>query len=369
MADRFLWGVLCHAPLRALVLGQEVPVQPALLSGYAVHWDMAGHGPVIVAASDGRAEGVLATGLDDEALTRLAFWQAVAQAGQRQTVTVEVEGRLRRAEVCLSQEAAGAAWSFDAWLARDGAEVLAMARDILALRGSMAPETVARRRGPMAVRAGSRVRAGRSAPALRRLRAGPGDIEVAARRQPYASFFAVEEYDVAWRRFDSAMSATVTRAVFVSGDAVTVLPYDPVRDRVLVVEQFRAGPLARGDAQPWQIEGVAGRIDPGETPEEAARRESVEEAGLQIGALLPVASYYPSPGGLSEYIYSYVALTDLPDGAAGVFGVEAEAEDIRGHLMGFDALMALVNSGEIDNAPLILTALWLQRERGRLRQP
>jgi ADP-ribose pyrophosphatase len=80
-----------------------------------------------------------------------------------------------------------------------------------------------------------------------------------------------------------------------------------------------------------------------------------------------VAEYYPSPGAMTEYIYSYVAITDLPDGVAGVFGAEDEAEDIKGHLLSFDALMAAVAGGEVANAPLILTALWLQRERRRLR--
>ena len=95
--------------------------------------------------------------------------------------------------------------------------------------------------------------------------------------------------------------------------------------------------------------------------------EAVEEAGLTLGALLPVAGYYPTPGISAEFLYSYVAVTDLPDGAAGVFGVEGEAEDIRGHLIGFDDLMALVASGEVSNAPLIMTAFWLQARRAELR--
>jgi len=190
---------------------------------------------------------------------------------------------------------------------------------------------------------------------------------VATMRLPYAHFFGLEEYDVAWRRFDGAMSATVTRAAFVSGDAVTVLPYDPVRDRVLLVEQFRAGPLARGDAQAWQLEPIAGRVDPSETPEQAARREAEEEAGLHLTGLEEVARYYPSPGAVSEFLYSYVAVTDLPDGVAGVFGLAEEAEDIRGHLITLNHLLELVTTGEVQNAPLILTALWLQRERPRLR--
>jgi ADP-ribose pyrophosphatase len=240
-----------------------------------------------------------------------------------------------------------------------------LAADIMDLAGQAAPEAVAARLGPMAVRAASRARVV-SAPTTLRHRAGPGDVAVDAVASGYAGFFALEDYRLSWRRFDGAMSAPADRAAFISGDAVTVLPYDPVRDRVLVVEQFRTGPLARGDGQCWQIEAVAGRVDPGETPEAAARREAVEEAGLVLSDLIEVARYYPSPGAVSEYLYSFVALCDLPDGVAGVFGVEEEAEDIRSHVLGYARFVELVASGEIENAPLILTALWLQRERPRL---
>ncbi len=247
------------------------------------------------------------------------------------------------------------------------AVVLAALPEILALQGQQDPARLTTRLYPILVRAASRLRAAAPSPATLRHATGPDDMAVNALRLPYAAFFAVEEYDVSWRRFDGTASETVTRAAFVSGDAVTVLPYDPVRDRVLVVEQFRAGPMARGDGQSWQIEAIAGRVDPFETPETAARREAVEEAGLTLADLILVAQYYPSPGAVSEYLYSYLALTDLPDGSAGVFGVAGEAEDIRGHLISFDHLMTLVTSGEIANAPLILTALWLQRERHRFR--
>lgn len=248
------------------------------------------------------------------------------------------------------------------------AEVLGYAaQEIMDLCGKVAPQRLHARRGPILVRAASRARAlSSAAPGVLRHDPGPADLSVDDARQPYGAFFAVEEYDLRWRRFDGKMSGTATRAVFVSGDAVTVLPYDPWRNRVLVVEQFRAGPFARGDGQPWQIEAIAGRIDPGETPEQAARREAVEEAGLDLGALHLVAGYYPSPGALTEYITSYVAVTDLPDDAAGVFGLAEEHEDIRGHLVAFDLLLALIDSGEIANSPLILTAWWLAAHLDRL---
>ena len=212
-----------------------------------------------------------------------------------------------------------------------------------------------------------RGRAAQGAPSLRRRRAVPGDVQLQSRTEPYARFFAVEEQTLRYRRFDGALGGPVLRAGFVSGDAVTVMPYDPLRDRVMLVEQFRFGPHVRGDANPWQLEVIAGRIDAGETPEEAARREAAEEAGLTLDRLLPIAGYYPSPGAMTEYLYSYLALVDLPDSAAGVFGLASEAEDIRTHLVSFDDLMALCLSGEVATGPVLISALWLSRERSSLR--
>lgn len=246
-----------------------------------------------------------------------------------------------------------------------GPEAEALARLVMECYPAVPAERLRRRLASLRVTAASRVRAAGAAAAG--LRQGGGSVEVTARHHPHAGFFALEVMELTHPRFDGGQSPSLVREVFVAGDAVTVLPYDPVRDRVLLVEQFRMGPLGRGDPVPWQLEAIAGRIDPGETPEDAARREAVEEAGLTLGELEKVAEYYPTPGAVTEYLYSYVALCDLPDGTAGVFGAEAEAEDIRGQLVGFKALMAAVAGGEISNAPLILTAFWLARERERLR--
>jgi ADP-ribose pyrophosphatase len=246
-----------------------------------------------------------------------------------------------------------------------GPEAEALARRVMSGFGHLDVVTLQARLGSLRVAAASEARA--VASAQRGLRVGTGEVTVDSLRHAHAGFFGLEALTLRHRRFDGAMSAEMAREVFVAGDAVTVLPYDPVRDRVLVIEQFRTGPLGRGDPLPWQLEAIAGRIDPGETPEDAARREAVEEAGLALGALEKVAEYYPSPGAVAEYLYSYVALCALPDGVAGVFGAEEEGEDIRGQLLPFDGLMAAVSGGEVSNAPLILTALWLQRERPRLR--
>jgi ADP-ribose pyrophosphatase len=369
--DFFFYGTLCHGPLLDVVIGRRVDRMRARLPEHAVYRAAGQDFPLIVAEPGAQATGVLVRDLGPEDVARLDFYEGGFDYQTRDMAVETAQGTVV-ARVYFPDPGhwqPGAPWSLAEWAARKGALIVATAGDVMALMGDRPADEAQRRHGPMLVRGASRLRAAQTAPCAVRRVAGQDDVLIAARHQPYANFFAVEEYDLRFRRFDGSFSPQINRAAFISGDAVTVLPYDPLRDRVLLVEQFRAGPFARGDAQPWQLEAIAGRIDPGETPQDAARREAVEEAGLTLGALLPVANYYPTPGAKSEFIYSYVALCDLPDGAAGVFGVADEAEDIRGHLISFDDLMGLVTSGEVANAPLILTALWLQRERTTLRAP
>ncbi|WP_054005055.1 NUDIX domain-containing protein [Cypionkella psychrotolerans] len=368
----FFCGTLRHLPLLEAVLGHEVVATPAWLADHALYWVKDRSFPVLIAEPGARAEGILVTAGSEADVARMDFFEGgFGYSGRAMAVMQHdavVEAVVFHPEACASQCERGGVWALEQWQPQFGAEFVAMAKDYLALFGVKPPRAVAARFEQMLARGASRVRASGASPTDLRHRAGVGDVSVAALREPYARFFAMEEIDVSFRRFDGSMSPQVTRAGFIGCDAVTVLPYDPLRDRVLVVDQFRAGPYLRGDPQPWQIEAIAGRIDPGETPVEAARREAVEEAGLVLTDLLPVASYYPTPGCSAEFLYSFVALTDLPDTAAGVFGVEGEAEDIRGHLISFDRLMALVASGEISNAPTVLTAFWLAQNRDRLRK-
>jgi ADP-ribose pyrophosphatase len=366
VTDVFLYGALCHAPLLTAVIGRLPALRPATLADYSLIWSEDHPEGCLVAAPGHCVAGAVAARLSEEELARLEYYNHVLGLDS-QPVAVMLEGEPALSRLWLADvPPAGVPWDAAVFQARWAGVLTATAGDIMALFGKRPASDLRGRYGLMLVRGASRSRAAGSATTLRR-RAEPQDVEVLDLRQPYGNFFAVEEYDLKFRQFNGAMSPVVSRAIFISGDAVTVLPYDPVRDRVLLIEQFRAAVLARGDTQPWLLEAIAGRVDPGETPQEAARREAVEEAGLALGELLEVASYYPSPGAKAEYLYSYVALTDLPDGTGGTFGLAAEAEDIRSHLISFDQLMALVRSGEAANAPLILTALWLERERSRLR--
>jgi nudix-type nucleoside diphosphatase (YffH/AdpP family) len=193
------------------------------------------------------------------------------------------------------------------------------------------------------------------------------DVETLAVERPYAAYFAVEEHRLRHRRFDGRWSPELTRAAFLSGDAVTLLPFDPRRRSVLLIEQFRVGPLARRDPQPWFLEPVAGRCDAGETVEATARREAREEAGLDLGRIERVAGYYPSPGITAEHITSFVGEADL-GAAGGVHGLDSEDEDIRTLVLPLDEALALMRAGVINNAPLLVTLLWLAAEAEHLAE-
>ena len=240
------------------------------------------------------------------------------------------------------------------------------AGEILDCLGRQDPAEVQARLMMIWARAESRLRA-RAAP-----RPAPSGLDMRNLRldsveRPYARFFLVEDYVYSHDRFDGGDSGPLTRAAFIMADAVTVLPWDPVRDRVLVIEQVRVSPMARHDPVPWVLEPIAGRIDPGDTPETTAHKEAMEEAGLTLSALHPIAEYYPSTGAFSEYIYAYLGIADLPDGAGQLGGLESEGEDIRGHVMARAELMARIAAGEIPVGPLILSAYWLDANAARLR--
>lgn len=216
-------------------------------------------------------------------------------------------------------------------------------------------------------RALARVR-GREAPgATLRTGRGPEDVEIREVERPFVGFFALERHRLRHRRFDGGVSEEIDRLVFASGDAVTVLPYDPRRDRVLMIEQFRAGPHARKDRLPWCLETVAGRCDAEESLEETVRREAREEAGLELGRVERILGYYPTPALAAEHITSFVGEADL-GGEHGVFGLDSEHEDIRAFAVPRPEAMAGIASGEINNAPLAISLLWLELNVERLRR-
>jgi len=192
------------------------------------------------------------------------------------------------------------------------------------------------------------------------------EFDIDRRDTAYSGFFRLDRYRLRHRLHAGGWSDWVEREVFERGHAVAVLPYDPVADQVVLVEQFRAGAMAAGDP-PWMIEVVAGMIEPDEPVESVACRECQEEAGLSVRALEPIARYFPSPSALSETVTLYCAdvrAQDLPAYA----GLIEEGEDIRVFALPWHDAETLLRTGRINNAATIIALQWLALHRERLRQ-
>lgn len=182
----------------------------------------------------------------------------------------------------------------------------------------------------------------------------------------FEKYFRLDEYHVSHELYGGGSSPVFTREIFERGAVVAVLPYDPARDRVVLIEQFRAGAI--GDAEgPWLVECIAGVIEEGETEQQVAIREAVEEAGCDIERLETISHYYVSPGGTSEHCSLYCGLIDSA-GIGGIHGLAYENEDILVQVVGAAEAFAWVREGKIRSSMTIIALQWLELNHARLRE-
>lgn len=191
------------------------------------------------------------------------------------------------------------------------------------------------------------------------------DVEIIARETLYSGFFSMDLYRFRHRLFNGEMSGEIRREIFERGHAAILLPFDPVRDEVVLVEQIRIAAYDVSDT-PWLLEMVAGMIEEGESVEDVARREALEEAGLAVGRTKPVLSYLASPGGTSERLSIMVGEVDATT-AEGIHGLADENEDIRVHVISREQAYQWVEEGKIDNAASVIALQWLQLHYEALR--
>ena len=192
------------------------------------------------------------------------------------------------------------------------------------------------------------------------------DVEITEKATPFQGYFRIDRYTLRHKKFNGAWSAPMTREIFERGHAAGVLLYDPAKDMVGLIEQFRPGALAAG-WEPWLIEIVAGIIDKGQTPEQVAIREAQEEAGVTVTQMEQMYSYLVTPGGSTESMILYCAKVDSSS-LSGTHGLAHEGEDIRVFALPYAQAMDWLNSGKISNSMTMLSLLWLALNRDDVRQ-
>ena len=369
----FFYGTLRDPETLAAVLGpyaDQPKVTPGQLRDVAVMAVRNEDYPIALPSPGEVGDGIVVEGLGEDAIERLAFFEDEFDYGLEPR-RIETEDGHVIADVFIARDArfeTDGPWDFEHWSRTYQPHFCRAAVELMDYFGVVPMEECDLVWQGIRGRVLADLRA--QADVARPFGAGPfdrSDVRVDALARPYQRFFGLEEMSLAPATYSGAKPDVQHRTAFLAADAVTVLPWDPVRDEVMVAEQFRAAVFARGDQHPWVVEAIAGRIDGVETPASAARREALEEGGVEVKRLAEVAAYYPSTGTLTEHVTSFIGEVDL-SGAGGTFGVVHEGEDIRAFTIPLHEAVDAANIGKWRDAPLLISLLWLQANADRLRR-
>ena len=192
------------------------------------------------------------------------------------------------------------------------------------------------------------------------------EFEILAQETLHEGFFRLERYSLRHTLFNGGWSPALSRELYRRSNCVAVLLYDPQRDEVVLIEQFRVGAILQPQ-RAWLLEIVAGAIEAGETAADVAYREAEEEAGCQILDLLEIMSFYTTPGGSSERITLFCGRVDTSQ-VGGIHGLQEEGEDIKVSAVPTEKVFQLLENGEIESGIPIIALQWLWIHRLNLRK-
>ncbi len=192
------------------------------------------------------------------------------------------------------------------------------------------------------------------------------DYEIVKREILCEGFMRLARYTIIHRKFDGSWTDKFQRDICERSPAAAVLPYDPVLDQVVLIEQFRAGAISNPQS-PWLIEIIAGLYEATEKPADVVIREAKEEGGCKILDLYPISQYFVSPGGGNETLALFCGRVDASE-TGGIHGLANESEDIRCFTISLDEAYAMIQEGKIKTSPAIISIQWLMLNREWLKQ-
>jgi ADP-ribose pyrophosphatase len=198
------------------------------------------------------------------------------------------------------------------------------------------------------------------------LKFGAQDVRMLEDQAAWSGYFSMRRLTLQHRLFAGGWSEPIVREVFERGDAVGVLPYDPVSDSLVLIEQFRPGAL-RGDDSPWMLELIAGIVEAGESDEDVVHREAMEEAACELSELLPIATVFPSAGACTEQVRLFCGRVSKAS-IGGLHGLEEEGEDILVHSVSRADALQLLADNRIPNGHTLIALQWLHIHGDSLRE-
>lgn len=191
------------------------------------------------------------------------------------------------------------------------------------------------------------------------------DYRIIEKTTLHQGFFHMMRYQLQFRLYQGGWSNIVTRELMERYNAAAILPYDPILDKIVLIEQFRPGAINR-EMSPWLVEVVAGVLEKGDAPDYVAKKEAQEEAACQILDLVPICEYFVSPGGTNEYLWLFCGRIDASQ-AGGIHGLHEEDEDIHTIVLSLEEAVLMLQQGKIKTSPAIISLQWLQLNRERLK--
>ncbi len=201
------------------------------------------------------------------------------------------------------------------------------------------------------------------------------DVSLVHKESGYDGFFSLQQYALQHALFQGGNSKVIMRECLERGHAVGVLAYDPWLDNIVLLEQFRIGAYVNIASEnitadtdtPWLYEIIAGIVEAGESHEDVAHREAIEEAGCTLLHLKFIADFYSSPGGSSETTKLFCACVNSKD-VDGIYGLEEEGEDIRVKVISFEKAVQWLKEGRLNNASTIISMQWLMLNRDEMKK-
>jgi ADP-ribose pyrophosphatase len=172
----------------------------------------------------------------------------------------------------------------------------------------------------------------------------------------YSGFYSLNKYEFIHQKHDGEWTDKVQREVFSGAHVSTLLPYDPIKKEIVLIQQFRAGVISRFDDD-YLYEIVAGIIEEGENAEETAKRECLEETGCEVKKITPIQGYFPAPGSSESYYELFLGEIISFDGVR-IKGLESENENILVKSFKINEVKEMLKNNQITNGLTLIALQW-----------